>query len=41
MCRLGECGEGWGGGEGAFSHKMEDEGTKVVFIGSGMENIFS
>lgn len=25
---------------GAFSHKMEDEGTKVAFIGPGMENIF-
>lgn len=38
----------WWGGEvkfvqaarGAFSHKMEDEGTKVAFIGPGMENIF-
>lgn len=25
---------------GAFSHKMEDAGTKVAFIGPGMENIF-
>lgn len=38
LCRLGECSEGCGG---AFSHKMEDEGTKVAFIGRGMENIFS
>lgn len=25
---------------GLFSHKMEDEETKVAFTGPGMENIF-